>query len=161
MPDFAIEDHDMVWNDDPYEENNDPNYDDGEDGCYIAYPELDNITPVVSGEIRQFDTGATRDSDKEKLDFEGFLSPIVLEEFAKYMHKHRKQSNDELRQSDNWMKGIPKEEYMKSAHRHFMDWWMEHRGYKSREGLIDALMGLLFNVMGYSYELLKEKNKNE
>ena len=40
-----------------------------------------------------------------------------------------------------------------------MDWWLEHRGYKSREGLEDALMGVLFNVMGYTFEVLKDEKE--
>lgn len=112
------------------------------------------------GNIRKFETGATRDIDTAKLDYEGFLSPIVLEAFAKYMHKHRIQPDGKLRDSDNWQKGIPKSAYMKSGIRHFMDWWMEHRGYESRDGLDDALCGLIFNAMGYLFETLKERDKN-
>lgn len=106
--------------------------------------------------MRYFDTGATRDSDDGKLDYEGFLSPIVIQRYSEYMHKHRLQSDGELRASDNWQHGIPKDAYIKSGWRHFMDWWMEHRGYPSREGLIDALCGVLFNAMGYLHEVLKE-----
>jgi len=108
---------------------------------------------------RKFDTGATRDSDKDKLDYEGFLSPIVIKAYGEYMNKHRVQSDGKLRDSDNWQKGIPKDVYIKSAFRHFMDWWLEHRGYKSRDGLKEALNGLLFNVQGYYHELLKEEYK--
>jgi len=115
---------------------------------------------VKNEQIRTFNSGATRDTSEGKIDFEGFISPIVLEEFGKYMLKHQKQSNGELRPSDNWQKGMPRDVYMKSAWRHFHDWWMEHRGYDSREGMRDALNGLLFNLMGYMYELLKEENKN-
>ena len=107
--------------------------------------------------MRKFKSGATRDNNKDKLDFEGFLSPVVIKRYGQYMNKHRKQSDGELRDSDNWQKGIPKNAYIKSAWRHFMDWWMEHRGYKSREGLEDALCALIFNTMGYLYETLKEK----
>ena len=71
--------------------------------------------------MRKFNTGATRDVDNDKLDFEGFLSPTVLIRYAEYMHTHRKQSDGALRDSDNWQKGIPKEVYMKSMWRHFMD----------------------------------------
>lgn len=111
--------------------------------------------------IRQFNTGATRDTDQGKLDYEGFLSPLVLQEYARYMTKHRKQSNGELRSSDNWQKGIPQEEYMKSGARHFMDWWLEHDGYKSRDGLMDALCGLMFNVQGYLFEELTAAKKKQ
>ena len=111
----------------------------------------------TKSKIRQFKTGATRDTDDDKLDYEGFLSPIVLQRYAEYMHRNRIQSNGELRDSDNWQKGIPQEELIKSAFRHFMDWWLEHRGEKSREGTEDALCGIMFNTMGYLYGILKKK----
>jgi hypothetical protein len=106
--------------------------------------------------IRKFKTGATRDTETDKFDYEGFLSPVVLQRFGEYMHKHRKQADGNLRASDNWQQGIPKDAYIKSALRHFMDWWLEHRGHKSRDGLEDALCGVIFNAMGYLFEHLKE-----
>jgi hypothetical protein len=106
---------------------------------------------------RQFESGAYRDTDEDKFDYEGFLSPFVLERYAEYMNKHRMQSNGELRDSDNWQKGIPKYVYIKSGWRHFFDWWKEHRGIPTKEGIEDALCALMFNVMGYLHELLKEK----
>ena len=84
----------------------------------------------------------------------------------------------------NWQKGIPLNAYMKSGWRHFMDWWECHRGpqywpdyrdcdhecedcnfidcdcadcFAIDSGLEDALCALLFNVMGYLHEILKEK----
>lgn len=107
--------------------------------------------------MREFKTGATRDEDAEKYDLEGFLSPIVLERFAEYMHKHRQQADGKLRDSDNWQKGMPKNAYMKSGLRHVHDWWKEHRGYPSREGLEAALCAVIFNAMGYLFEILKAK----
>lgn len=107
--------------------------------------------------MRKFDSGATRNDDSENLDFEGFLSPLVIKAYAEYMQKHRMQADGQLRASDNWQKGIPKDAYMKSGWRHFFDWWGEHRDIGSREGMEDALCGLLFNVMGYLHELEKEK----
>lgn len=107
--------------------------------------------------MRTFETGATRDTDTDKLDFEAFLSPLVLERYAEYMHRHRVQPDGSLRDGDNWQKGIPRDAYMKSAWRHFFDWWKEHRGLDSREGLEDALCALLFNVSGYLHEVLKDK----
>ncbi len=108
--------------------------------------------------MRQFDSGATRDNDDSKLDYEGFISPLVLEEYAKYMHKHRVQADGVVRDSDNWQKGMPLDAYMKSGWRHFMDWWKEHRGIESTDGLIEALCALMFNVQGYMLETLKEEN---
>lgn len=116
-------------------------------------------------EMREFETGATRDSDTDKLDFEGFLSPSVLLKYAEYMNKHRKQSDGKMRASDNWQKGIPFDTYMKSGWRHFMDWWTLHRiglkllketpeGQKLYEAeLTEAICGVIFNAMGYLHEM--------
>ena len=111
--------------------------------------------------MRNFDTGATRDVDTNKLDFEGFLSPAVLERYAEYMHKNRVQADGNLRDSDNWQKGIPKEAYMKSMWRHFLDVWKAHRGLPTKDSLEDALAALMFNVMGYLYETIKGNQKKE
>lgn len=107
--------------------------------------------------MRTFKTGATRDNEEGKLDYEGFLSPLVMERFAEYMDKHRTQADGEIRDSDNWQKGIDKDAYMKSSWRHYMDWWKEHRGYKSREGMEESICAIIFNANGYLYEILKEK----
>lgn len=105
--------------------------------------------------MRKFETGATRDTDINKPDYEGFLSPLVIERYGRYMNKHRKQADGKLRDSDNWQKGIPKEAYMKSAWRHFIDMWKEHRGIITKDGIEEALCALLFNVSGYLHEHLK------
>src|SRR3990167_8252897 len=110
--------------------------------------------------MRKFKTGATRDSDLDKYDYEGFLSPLVLRRFAQYMHKHRIQADGKLRDSNNWQKGIPKDAYIKSGLRHYMDFWLEHEGYKSREDIEEALCAILFNIQGYLFEILKEKEEN-
>ena len=108
--------------------------------------------------MRQFSGNATRDTDDGKLDFEGFISPEVLLRYAEYMHKNR-QTADGVRDSDNWQDGIPKSVYMKSLWRHFMDLWLHHRGkgHKARESLEDALCGVMFNVQGYLFEVLRPK----
>ena len=113
-------------------------------------------------EMRNFDTGATRDSDEGKNDYEGFLSPIVIESYGDYMTSHRKQADGKLRDSDNWQKGMSKDVYMKSLWRHFMDLWFIHRGYKrydKKDGheitATEACCAIMFNVMGYSHEDLK------
>lgn len=117
--------------------------------------------------MRKFNSGATRDSDINKNDYEGFLDPLVIERYGNYMTKHRKQADGQLRDSDNWKKGIPKDAYIKSAWRHFLDVWAIHRGYKrfdkqrNEEITIDeALCALLFNIMGYLYEILKNKKED-
>jgi hypothetical protein len=107
--------------------------------------------------MRTFASGATRNLDSDKYDFEGFLSPAVLERFGMYMHGHRVQDDGTLRASDNWQKGIPKDQYIKSLLRHVIDVWKEHRGLPSRDGLQDALCGVIFNSMGYLHEDIKEQ----
>ena len=105
--------------------------------------------------IRRFETGATRDRADTKLNFEGFLSPLVLEKFAEYMHRHRNQADGNLRDADNWQKGIPIPVYMESLWRHFFDVWKVIRGLESREGLDEATCGAMFNLMGMYHEILK------
>ena len=109
--------------------------------------------------MREFGTGATRDNTEGKFDFEGILSPAVLNRYAEYMNKHRKQADGNLRDSDNWQKGIPLDVYMKSAFRHFFDLWANHRHIDSviKEDIEESLCALLFNTMGYLHEYLKSK----
>jgi hypothetical protein len=111
----------------------------------------------ASSDMRQFDTGANRNSDEGKLDFEGFLSASVLEAYAIYMNSNRTLENGDVRASDNWQKGIPKDAYMKSMFRHFFDVWKDHRDLETNEDEITNLCGLLFNVSGMLHEKLKDK----
>lgn len=105
--------------------------------------------------VREFKTGATRDVDTSKPDYEGFLSPLVIEAFGEYMNFNRQMRDGSVRESDNWQKGMPLDVYMKSGFRHFMDWWLEHRGHETDEGQVWALLALMFNAQGYLHERLK------
>ena len=128
-------------------------------------PQGTRVQEAVEAKMREFTSGATRHTDEGKLDYEGFLSPLVLRRFAEYMHANRVQADGELRTSDNWQKGIPTEQYMKSLLRHVMDTWEIHRDFlddpaepitEHDQNLIqEALCGVLFNAMGYLHELLK------
>lgn len=113
-------------------------------GCIIS-------SPVT----RTFTTGANRDLDTDKLDYEGFLSPLVLERFAQYMHKHRHLADGSWRDSDNWQQGMPRSVYVKSLWRHFMEVWKAHRSAVTRgEALEEALCALYFNTAGLLREVL-------
>lgn len=117
------------------------------------------VETAINDAIRKFTTGATRNNDADALDYEGFLSPIVLKRFAEYMHKHRFQADGSMRSSDNWQKGIPRNAFMKSLWRHFQDLWLIHRGHSgAREGIENTLCALLFNVQGYLHEVLLNRN---
>ena len=109
--------------------------------------------------VREFDTGATRNVDASKFDYDGFLSPLALERFAEYMHANRTQADGTFRDSDNWQKGIPFDSYMKSMWRHFFDVWKWHRGLPAGEDIETALCALMFNVQGYLHEHLKRKGR--
>lgn len=107
--------------------------------------------------IRQFESGATRNADTEKLDYEGFFSPLVMKRYAEYMHKNRFLEDGSMRGSDNWQKGIPLDSYMKSGYRHFVDVWQNHRGIDSGVTQEEALCAVLFNMSGYLHTLLEKK----
>lgn len=138
-------------------------------GCVPAPSDALAPTPLstetaMETSTRVFASGATRDTETGKLDYEGFLSPLVLERYAKYMHQHRKQRDGSLRDSDNWQKGIPLPAYMKSLVRHTIDAWKAHRDYNtaflsqmlvSRALLEDLLCAIIFNASGYLFELLR------
>lgn len=119
---------------------------------------------VDNGTIREFGTGATRNTAEEKPDYEGYLNPLVIEAFGKYMLKHQKQTDGSMRGSDNWQNLFGEKHFdvcIKSLWRHFLDLWREHRGYKSREGLDNALNGILFNTMAYYYKILRDREENK
>ncbi len=119
---------------------------------------------ISSGNTRTFETGATRDTDEGKYDYEAFLSPLVIERYGKYMHKCRTQSDGTLRAGDNWQLGMPFTAFIKSGFRHFIDWWLWHRSkpehqIETFDKLEDTLCALLFNVSGYLHERLKARRK--
>lgn len=117
-----------------------------------------NCGTQVEPKVRTFETGATRDTDQGKLDYEAFFSPLVLKRYAEYMHAHRKQSDGTMRDGDNWQKGIPIPQYMKSMWRHFFDVWSMHREFKNAMPQQEEnLVATLFNVMGMLHEILKLK----
>lgn len=126
-----------------------------------------DLQPQTPDGVRAFGTGATRDLDANKLDFEGFLSPLVLERYAEHMHKARRMPDGSMRESDNWQLGIPIVVYMKSLWRHFFSVWKLHRGLKVTEvvkgetvvkDLETELCAMLFNTSGMLHEVLKAKS---
>lgn len=133
-------------------------------GCKPAEVVVDK---AMAAPIRHFSSGATRNIDDSKFDYEGFINPEVLHAFGEYMHEHRHQRDGSLRDSDNWQKGIPFRVYVKSLVRHVIDLWRMERGYTvtnpdtgqphTKKELCCAIM---FNSMGYLKELLDPKGDN-
>lgn len=109
---------------------------------------------------RVFATGASRNAEAGKLDYEGHLSPEVLTRYCEHMHRHRVLEDGSLRASDNWQLGMPREVYMKSLLRHVMQAWTEHRrGAGADEAALEeALCAALFNTQGYLLELLRSRS---
>jgi len=116
--------------------------------------------------MRVFESGATRDNNDGKPDYEGFFSPLVVEAYGDYMNKHRIQSDGKLRDSDNWQNLFGEDHYkvcIKSMWRHFLDLLFLHRGYKrfdKKDGheitIQEACCAIKFNVNAYLYKILKE-----
>jgi len=114
------------------------------------------------GEIRTFTSGATRDTDEGKLDWEGFISPIAMRVFAEYMHKHRLQADGTLRTADNWQKGMPRRQLIKSLVRHAWDLWFCWRADpENTKELVALLCAILFNVQAMLLELALGRSVEE
>ena len=120
-----------------------------------------------SEEIRHFESGATRNIDTGKFDYEGFLNPEVLYAFGQYMHEHRHQRDGSLRDSDNWQKGIPFRVYVKSLVRHVIDLWRMERGYRvinpdtmQPHTQQELCCAIVFNAFGYLKELVDPSRIN-
>jgi len=111
-------------------------------------------------EMRVFKGGATRNTDDEKLDYEGFLSPFALKAYCEYLNKHRVQADGKVRDSDNWQGGFGPGVCMKSMLRHVWDAWMIHRGGTVIEdGQVvskkNALCAAMFNIMSQLHDMEK------
>jgi len=116
-------------------------------------------TKEDDGNMRTFESGATRDTGEGKLNFAGFLSLPALTQYAKYMNMNRLQSDGKIRAADNWKAGFPIESYVESAFRHYLDWLKYHQSDNrtpemNNEG-VAAVCGLVFNAMGFLHEWLK------
>lgn len=108
--------------------------------------------------MREFETGATRDSEDGKIVPSGFISAAARLRFSKYMHDHRKQADGRLRDPDNWKRGIPQRVYFESLVRHVLDaeLFVEGNGgtvYPQEDhSFDDVLCAILFNVLGLLHE---------
>lgn len=112
--------------------------------------------------MNTFDTGATRSEDVVRDDPEGYLSPLFMEMYFRYMTKNRVQADGAVRDSDNWQKGIPIARYMKGLWRHFFHLWTRHRGWDVTDPLAaddieEDMAAMFFNLQGYAHEYLKDK----
>lgn len=106
--------------------------------------------------MREFDTGATRDSAEGKLQYAGYLSAKATKAFAEYMRTHQVQADGKKRSADNWKKGMAVDVYMDSMWRHFHDVWsLWEDGKASSDETQEALCALMFNVQGMLHEVVQ------
>ena len=103
--------------------------------------------------MRQFESGATRDSNEGKLAYIHFMSPHVLTEYCSYLERHRETPNGK-RGADNWKAGIPIPVYMESMHRHVHEAWTQFE--EGRDIELDTISAIIFNAMGMMYERLRK-----
>lgn len=137
------------------------NYDD----VRMEYPHESFSVDQKGQPMNTFETGATRSEDTVRDDPDGYLSPLVMEMYFKYMTKHRVQADGLVREGDNWQKGIPLTRYMKGLWRHFFHMWQRHRGYEvtdplAADSIEEDMAAMFFNLQGYAHEYLKEKQSD-
>ena len=112
--------------------------------------------------MREFDSGALRDTNENKPNYAGFFSPLVLKRFGEYMLKHQQLPNGQRRNADNW-KGLFGDNHMQVCHeskrRHDMDLDLIMDGYEnlSRDTLDEVLCAIMFNTMTMLYKIEKDK----
>jgi hypothetical protein len=104
-----------------------------------------------------FSTGGYRSSDKDKIAYEGHLSPLALDLLGRYMHKHGFLKDGSIMASDNWQLGFDDASFVKSGMRHWMAVWRLMRGWPAEESLEDALGGVLFNLNGLAHQFEKRR----
>ena len=155
-----------VYNGEDYDKlrEDDSHYREVEDDITRLTGVYAQMSEEVNKTIRTFHTGATRDTDEGKLDWEGFISPLAMRFFVKYMHGYRTQADGTLRDADNWQKGMPRRQYMKSLIRHIWDlWtlWRQSTAHDFEDRMVTLLCAILFNVQGLLHEIAIGRDVSE
>jgi hypothetical protein len=112
--------------------------------------------------MRNYETGATRNSDEGKMQYARIFDPGVERAFAEYMESQRVQADGKVRDPDNWKKGIPIQDYLDSQRRHWHDVWAllsDRKDLAEEKDLVTALCALKFNVDGMLFEVLKARRE--
>lgn len=114
--------------------------------------------------MRKFSTGAIRDDDENKINYEKGLSPIVLQCYGEFMRRHNAQVDGGHRDEGNWKKGFTRQSYMESKWRHFMKTWLLHDEFLFDPGydkILESLCAEMFNTMGMMHVILLERRKEK
>lgn len=120
----------------------------------------------LADQLKAYDTGAYRDADTGKVDFEGHLCPLTLEAYGEWLDTKRTMSDGSRRAADNWQLGMSSADYMRSLWRHFLQLWKLHRGhpvYKNGKPVTkrEAACAILFNTFGYLRNVIVEEQMCE
>jgi hypothetical protein len=81
---------------------------------------------ATTDDQRVFETGAMRNSGKNKLHFASCFDPRILNDYAQFIRT----SNKDKRDDANWKLGIPVDEALQSLLRHVVDLWMLVEGFQ-------------------------------
>jgi hypothetical protein len=101
--------------------------------------------------IRNFKTGAVRDTDDGKENYVECFSFTAWRRYALYMKTQEKKYPP-----DNWRKGIPIKEYEKSLMRHLQKHFANKYEGAELEPDIDHLAAAFFNLQGLMHEEVKQ-----
>ena len=130
--------------------------------CLPKEPKESKCT-TQPNKLREFESGAIRNSDKGKLEYRRFFSALVHKRRAEYMDKHRKLEDGTLREPDNWKRGIPSGVCADSLERHMQDIKLYFEGYEfaMTEDIEDALCAVMFNCESILLTILQSEHMNK
>ncbi len=106
--------------------------------------------------MREFETGAVRDSDDTKENYIESLPWLALRRYAFYM-----KSKEAKYGKGNFKKGIPIESYEESLLRHVQKYISNKHENGNFEKEEDHLSAMLFNIFGIIFEEEKIKNNKD
>lgn len=110
--------------------------------------------------MRQFDTGANRDKNDNKINYMGHISPLVTHRYCQYMHECRNLPDGTRRDAENWKLGMPPKVWLESLVRHMEDVKLIADGHPhvaTTPDMEKALCAVLFNAQGLLYQILVDR----
>ena len=123
-----------------------------------------HVSDEMARKLRQFESGATRNNDPERIDWIKMLALPAMFEYAKYMRAHRQTADGKLREFDNWKGsdkkgGIPLDEAVESLVRHTLDLAaLNANEIPMREcNTKEACCAIIFNAMTYLHTILESE----
>jgi len=97
--------------------------------------------------VRQFSSGAIRDSEDDKEDYIETISWTAFKRYAQYMTRCKKKYG-----AGNFKKGIPTESYERSLVRHLQKYLVNKYEKGQEEPDVDHLSAIIFNCFGIMHE---------